>query len=207
MVDRRLRLLSHILCAACVWAAQTAPQPVATDLRLKAPGAALYANISGTSKKIAGAALKAWLIDSGREVLYSAADGAGGYENEGQALHVYDVSSGTQKKVLSEYFMITGVDEVKTVEGKTALLVKMRGGGLGASSISVVDPGRGEVLFVASARIASRNGNSLTVGLYQNEDWEKLQSNEKVRPYKTARYDLDEVLHRPVIVNKRSPVN
>jgi hypothetical protein len=47
-----------------------------------------------------------------------------------------------------------------------------------------------------------RRGGAIVVGSYQDEDWDKLRANTKVRPFKTERYDVDELLLRPVIVNK-----
>jgi hypothetical protein len=176
--------------------------PVATKLRLTSVGSPLYATIGRTEKKIADVALKAWIIEGGRHVLYSGRDGAGGYENEGQSLHLYDASTGKQRKILSTYFVITSVEELKTGSGKTALLVKMTDGGLGASHLSVVDPKRGEVFFTGGAEVEARGGGAIVVGSYQDEDWDKLRANTKVRPFKTERYDVDELLRRPVIVNK-----
>lgn len=177
----------------------------AVSIRLDAPGSALYVTSKGSEKKIADAAFKAWPIDEGREVLYSAADGAGGYEGEGQALHVYDIAAGSQRKILSEYFVITTVEEVKTKSGQTALLIRMRDGGLGASHFAVADPTRGEVFSAGGADIAGRRGDIVTLGYYNDEDWEKLRAKVKVSPYKTERYDLNEILRRPVLENKASP--
>jgi hypothetical protein len=176
--------------------------PVATKLRLSSVGSALYVTIGRTEKKIADVALKAWIIEGGRRVLYSARDGAGGYENEGQSLHLYDASTGTQRKILSEYFVITSVEELKSASGQTALLVKMTDGGLGASHLSVVDPKRGEVFFAGGAKVEARGEGAIVVGSYQDEDWDKLRAHAKVRPFKTDRYDVDDLLRRPVLVNE-----
>ena len=186
--------LMSIACAA--------PAPVATKLRLKSAGSPLYATIGRTEKKIADVALKAWMIEGGRQVLYSGRDGAGGYENEGQSLHLYDVSTGKRRKILSEYFAIMRIEEVMTSSGKTALLVQMTDGGLGASHLAVVDPERGEVFSAGGAEVMDRSGGAIVVGSYKDEDWDKLRTNTKVRPFKTERYDVDELLLRPVIANK-----
>src|SRR5450432_797074 len=137
-----MKLLAYVVIIGFACAA---PAQVATKLRLKSAGSPLYATIGGTEKKIADVALQAWMIEGGRQVLYSGRDGAGGYENEGESLHLYDASTGKQRKILSAYFVITRVEELMTSSGKTALLVMMTDGGLGASHLAVVNPKRGEV--------------------------------------------------------------
>jgi len=78
-------------------------------------------------------------------------------------------------------------------------------GGLGASYVAVVDPWRGEVFFRPRARILTRKRDIVVVGFYKEEDWEKLDSEQggKVRPYKSERHNLNSLLLRRVIVNKR----
>ncbi|HJQ32726.1 MAG TPA: hypothetical protein VJ866_11120 [Pyrinomonadaceae bacterium] len=185
-------------------------QQVATAARVASanegsPGA-LFVTVGGQEKKVADAAYKAWVIEGGRRVVYSGPDGAGGYENEGQSLHAYDAATGAQRKVMSEYYMIDKVTEVTTAAKKTALLVEMSDGGLGASYVAVVDPSRGEVFFRRWARVLSRSGDSVVLGQYKESDWEKLNSNStgKVAPTKTERINLSSVLGGRVIVNKPS---
>src|SRR5215510_1743480 len=103
----------------------------------------LFVTIGKTEKKITDQAQQAWIINGGRHVVYSSSDGAGGYENEGQSLHLYDVSTGRHKRILSEYFAVDEVKETVTSTKKRALLVSMSDGGLGASYVAVVDPSRG----------------------------------------------------------------
>ncbi|MGH9665703.1 MAG: hypothetical protein ACRD9L_14860 [Bryobacteraceae bacterium] len=194
--------MRFLACVAVIAFACASSTPIATKLHLKSEGGALYATIGGAEKKVTDTALKAWLIDSGREVLYSGRDGAGGYENEGQSLRLYDVSTRRTRKILSEYFVITGVLELKTNSGKAAILVEMTDGGLGAAHVAVVDPKRGEVFSTDGAKVVDRGAGTIVLGLYRDQDWEKLNANREVRPFKTERYDLDELLLRPVIVNK-----
>ena len=66
---------------------------------------ALFVTIAGTEKKITDQAQQAWIINGGRHVVYSSSEGAGGYENEGQSLHLYDVKTGNHKRIMSHYFM------------------------------------------------------------------------------------------------------
>ncbi|HEX6650819.1 MAG TPA: hypothetical protein VF075_14810 [Pyrinomonadaceae bacterium] len=164
----------------------------------------LFITIAGKEKRITGEAQQAWIINDGRHVVYSSSKGAGGYENEGQGLHLYDVANGRHKQILSEYFMVDTVKEVVTSKKKRALLVAMSDGGLGASYTAVVDPLRGEVFFQRWTRILTHSGDTLVLGFYKEDDWGQ---DEKVRPYKTRRYNLSSLLLRPVIVNKRDKID
>lgn len=181
----------------------------ATSVRVKKDGIEIYGplflTIDGAEKRVAEEAQQAWIINGGRHVVYSASDGAGGYENEGQSLHVYDVLTGGKKRIMSEYFMVEQVEEVVTSKKKQALLVRMVDGGLGASYIAVVDPGRGEVFFRHWARITARKGDTIVLAFYREADWEKLdgENGGKVRPYKIERHNLNSILLRRVIHNKR----
>lgn len=167
----------------------------------------LYATIRGKETKIDEAVIDAWLIDGKRKLLYSKRDGSGGYENEGESLRVYDPQPGRTKKVMSEYYAIADVSEVKTASGRIALIVKMTDGGLGAQYLAVVDPLRGEVFFRKWATLLSRRGDIIRVGFYrEDDDWTAFYENRgaQVRPYKTESYNLSAILKRPVIVNKRT---
>jgi hypothetical protein len=148
------------------------------------------------------------LINGGRDIIYSATDGSGGFENEGQSLRIYNVSTGKTRKILSEYYLVDKVKEVKLSNGKVALLVKMSDGGLGASYFAVVDPNRGEVFSRQLARLKKQAGDYITLEFFSREDWGVLAegSNEekrKVKPSKTERHDLKKLLKRRVIYNKR----
>lgn len=165
----------------------------------------LFVTTGGKEQRIAEQAQQAWIFNGGRYVVYSSSDGAGGYENEGQSLHLYDVHTGKHRRIMSEYFMVDKVEEAVTSKKKRALLVTMSDGGLGANYVAVIDPSRGEIFFRRWARILSRKGDTIVLGLYREADWEKLISEQgaKVRPYKTERYNLNSLLLRRVIVNKR----
>jgi hypothetical protein len=187
------------LSAVCV------PAQKATRVRVEQQGiyGPLFVTVAGREKKITDEAQQAWIINGGRHVVYSSSDGAGGFENEGQSLHLYDVGAGDHKRIMSEYFAVDKVEEVVTSTKKRALLVEMADGGLGASYVAVVDPFRGEVFFRRWARILARQRDTIILGFYKEDDWEKLNSGQKVRPYKTERYNLNSLLTRRVIVNKR----
>lgn len=178
----------------------------ATSVRVDTGGGVfgpLFVTIGGAEQKIAEQAQQAWILSGGRHVVYSSSDGAGGYENEGQSLYVYDVMTRRRKRIMSEYFMVETVEEVMTSRKKRALLVTLEDGGLGASYVAVVDPTRGEVFFRRWARILSRKGDTLVLGRYREDDWDKFMTEgAKVRPYRTERYNLNSLLLRRVIVNK-----
>ena len=164
---------------------------------------ALFVTIAGTEQKVTDQAQQAWIINGGRHVVYSSNEGAGGYENEGQSLHLYDVDTRNHKRIMSEYFMVQRVNEVITGNNKRALLITMEDGGLGASYLAVVDPLRGEVFFRRWVRILANNGDIIVLGFYREKDWGDLEEGKKVRPYKKERHDLKTLLLRPVIVNKK----
>jgi hypothetical protein len=190
-------------CNATAVSVQTARSvDRATSVRIEMQGiyGSLFITIAGKEKRITDEAQQAWIINGGRHVVYSSSKGAGGYENEGQGLHLYDVANGDHKQIMSEYFIIDTVKEVVTSKKKRALLVAMSDGGLGASYTAVVDPLRGEVFFQRWTRILTQRGDTVVLGFYKEADWGQ---DEKVRPYKTRRYNLTSILLRPVIVNKR----
>ena len=162
------------------------------------PSGPLEAVVDGRRIRIADEALGAWNLGN-RIVAYSARDGAGGFENEGEALYLYDLTTSRRRKIMSEVFMIDNVEEVKTSAGRTALIVAMRDGGLGASHVAVVDPGRGEVFLRRLAEITARKGDIITIGIYRPEDVDKPYA----RRYQTERYDLKTLLKRRVISNRR----
>jgi len=164
---------------------------------------ALFVTIAGTEQKVTDQAQQAWIINGGRHVVYSSNEGAGGYENEGQSLHLYDVDTRNHKRIMSEYFMVQRVKEVITSNKKRVLLITMEDGGLGASYLAVVDPLRGEVFFRRWVRILTNNGDIIVLGFYREKDWGDLEEGKQVRPYKRERHNLKTLLLRPVIVNKK----
>ncbi len=164
----------------------------------------VYATIGGKESKVADAGYESWIIQSGQKLVYSGRDGSGGFENEGMSLHVYDARTARSRKIMSEYFMVDKVAEVTTSTGRNALLVILSDGGLGASYFAVVDPARGEVFFRRWARLLSRKGDTIVLGRYREDDWEKfVDEKSKVNPYRKERYNLNALLRRRVIVNKR----
>jgi hypothetical protein len=196
--------------AAQTQRARTAPsQFIISKARVATPQGQyhgpLYVTIDGKERKIAEEAIEAWIIQGGRKVVYSGRDGAGGFENEGQSLRVYDARTGKHRKILSEYYGVDKVSEVTTRTRRTALLVEMSDGGLGASYLAVVDPERGEVFFRSWAKIISQRGDNIVIGHYKEDDWAELNEdrNKKITPYRKERQNLSAILRRRVIYNKR----
>ena len=198
-------------------------QAIATNFRLQpiegVPLAnRLYITVNGRERNISNQALQAWIIDDGKSVAYSWTDGAGGFENEGQSLRLYDVGTGTRRKILSEYMAIVALTPIRLTTGELALLIKMGDGGLGGSYFAVVNPKRGEVFYRRWAEVTEVTGDQITLAFYDPENWDEINearswkqedpntviSTTKVKPIKVERHDLKRVLRMPVLVNKRA---
>jgi hypothetical protein len=172
----------------------------------------LYLKIDGKETKLAEKVIVAKLINDGRDVVYSNLGGAGGFENEGQSLRTYSIRYKDTRKILSEYFMIDAIAEKKLSNGKTALLVRMSDGGLGASYFAVVDPSRGQVFRRLQAELMNINGDQITLGFYSEGEWEEMEflgdkdtvvaPKRKVKPVKTEKHDLKKILDSQVIYNE-----
>ncbi|MGQ0762958.1 MAG: hypothetical protein ACT4OT_13225 [Acidobacteriota bacterium] len=181
-------------------------------------GGKLYITVAGRERKIYNEAFEAWLVNDGRDVVFSSHDGAGGFENEGQSLRIYNVGTRVVRKILSEIVGINAVQEVKTTTGKTVLLVAMSDGGLGGSYFAVVDPKRGEVFFRRWAEVTAINGDNVTLAMFRADDFEAINeergwkpgpsnqviSKTKVAPYKTETHDLKRLLRNRVIYNRHT---
>lgn len=165
----------------------------------------LYVRVGNEEKRIADAAVRAWPIEDGRYVVYSGMDGAGGYENEGQSLRFYETATGSTMKVLSEYYTVDRVTGVRTTANKLALIVEMRDNGLGASHLAVVDPLRGETFFKAKVKLIERISDRIRLGHFKDKDWAQSNSGANIVPYKTEYFDLNKLLKKSVINNKKKP--
>lgn len=232
LMSHKLRLISLSLAlltashfaAALLFAKSSQPAPAharATSFRIDEPGtprgSKLYITVAGRERDIYNEAIEAWLVNDGRDVVFSSHDGAGGFENEGQSLRIYNVGTRAVRKILSEIVGINAVQEVKTSTGKTVLLVAMSDGGLGGSYFAVVDPKRGEVFFRRWAEVTAINGDNVTLALYRADDFEAINdergwkpgpsnqviSKTKVTPYKIETHDLKRLLRNRVIYNRR----
>ena len=209
-IDTVIAIVVLLIGSAVVPASAQTSEPQATKVRVDKRDAdiygALFVTIAGTEQKVTDQAQQAWIINGGRHVVYSSSEGAGGYENEGQSLHLYDVKTGNHKRIMSHYFMVKTVKEVITSNKKRALLVTMEDGGLGASYLAVVDPWRGEVFFRRWVQLLANNGDTFVLGFYKEGDWGDMVEGKKVRPYRKERHNLKTLLLRRVIVNKKDKV-
>jgi hypothetical protein len=202
---------------------KTEPNPVrATKFEIKegetSSRGRLYVTVDEKEKKIADAVSKAWLINDDREIVYSRRkDGAGGFENDGESLRIYNFATGNTRKILSEYFAVDAVMETKVGKDESALLVRMSDGASFVSYFAVVNPKRGEVLYRASAELTEIKGDEITLAFYGDADWDAIREERvgrdfepdkvilpqpKIAPAKIETHDLKEVLRRKVIYNK-----
>ena len=139
---------------------------------------------------------KFWILDNGMQIAYSTSTGENGFEGEGQALQLYDLRDKKDREVLSEPFVIESVKEVFAREHRRGLLVVMTDSGLGASSIALVDPHRGTVFIARKAKVLGQVNDRLTLGFYQDEDWEQMARGISVRPRRGRHYDVGALLRR-----------
>lgn len=179
--------------------AQTNSNTRATGSRVDENGA-VYAKIGGKERIVGQGAVDSWTAGDGRYVIYSGRDGAGGYENEGMSLRAFDTQTGKTKKIMAETVMVSEVVSVKSGD-KTALIVKMQDGGLGAEHRALVDPERGQV-YRSSMSTLLVSGDKVTVKKYGSEAFESEGGLKNAKPTKTETLSLKELLSRPVIVNK-----
>ena len=176
---------------------------IRAESRGLAPGR-LFVVVGKTECKVSDDALKAWILRGGKQVIFSTPGGVGGFENEGQSLHLYDLVSDTQRVVLSEYFSIGAVLDLLTQTGQRAVIVEMHDGGLGASHIAIVDRHRGEVFVEQKAKVMSRTGHIVVLGYFHDEEWEALAHGINLRSYRTKSYSLSGIMKgKPIL---REPV-
>lgn len=215
---------TQILFGSSVAAQRKVTPPRATKFRLERHphdlANDLFITVNGRERKVTTQALHAWIIDDGRNVIYSGMDGSGGFENEGESLRIYDVKTGRIRKILSEYVAVWAVQGVRLSTGQLALLVSMADGGLGGSYFAVVDPKRGQVMYRRWAEVTKIDGDRITLAFYNEDDWEKINEPRRpdegdrnqviartdVKPVKVEHHDLKRVLRGRVIHNKRSPM-
>jgi hypothetical protein len=131
-------------------------------------GPAVVMLAGGDSVVVSDSAYRVWALGRDGLVAYSALDGAGGFENEGQSLTVVDLATGARRRVVADYFPIIRV-ELLEVAGRRALLVHMRDGGQGSVHVTVVDPVRGQVFRTTNALGRIESGRILVAG-YGNSD-------------------------------------
>ncbi len=176
----------------------------------------LFITVNKKKKRIADGAIDAWIINGGREIVFSGADGAGGFENEGQSLRIYDAKTGKTRKIMSEYVVVSGLSEVKLTSGATLILVTLSDGGLGASYFAAIDPKRGEIFSEDFAELIELKGDKITLAYYGENKWEQIIEGRdwrenmnsaiaaptKIAPDRTQTFDLKKIFKNKVIYNK-----
>lgn len=136
--------------------------------------------VGGHEDKIADESSGAWLINGNKAVVYTGRDGAGGYENEGQSLYRFDLSTGRRTKLLAEVYHINKVVEVLSRKDHSLLLVSMTDGGLGAPHAAIARSSGGMVWRSPFARfVRVTNGRVVVQQLKRGEapgsDWSKAR--------------------------------
>lgn len=148
----------------------------------------------------------------GGRVAYSALDGSGGYENEGQSVWIVDVADKQRRKVMSEYTMVREITEHQLPDGRGLLVVRLEDGGAGMSHIAFVDPLRGQVAREPRSLVASVVGDTIELHAWDGEaPWTEPDGRDpatgllRVPPARVTRLSLSELLARPTMENPRSP--
>jgi hypothetical protein len=181
---------------ACRPCAMTVSRPGAPDLRVDATAGDAY------------------ILAGGDEIAYTALDGAGGYEGEGQSVSLLDLRTGGSRLVLRHYFVVHDLQEATTADGSARILaVAMHDGGLGMGALALVDPARGEVWFAREAVAGTVEQDSLQVLRFAlGERWGDTAAvpadgryRPRVPPDRVERVALRDLLARPVIENPRRP--
>jgi hypothetical protein len=137
-------------------------------------------------------------------VAYAKADGAGGYENEGQSLYLWAPGYREGRKLVAEYFRIQQVDSLQARSGHTVLVIVMKDGGLGATHVGFADPERGELFRADGADVVQHEDGAVRIGWFRDADWNLLGQDASVRPQRSERFDLDALLKRRVMHNATS---
>ncbi len=121
------------------------------------------------SDTIPVAALRAWVTADGSEIAWVGRDGAGGFENEGEALHLSPSDApGEDRLVVRETFMIEDVHDLGWNGEGRLLLIRMRDGGAGNPHLLVVHPLRGPVYRAVNA-VVGLEGDNLLVARRRGE--------------------------------------
>lgn len=180
-------------------------------------GGKLVVTIGGKKRNISEGIRDAWIVNQGKEVVYSINEMTRGFEGEGESLFIYDVKTGKTRKIMAEYSFVTGLSEFKLSNGATAFLISMGDGGLGGSYFAVVDPKRGQILHLNFAELLEVKGDKAKLAIYKTDDWEVINEERnwdetksqsafakptKVKPEKTETLDLNSVLKNKVIINQ-----
>jgi hypothetical protein len=143
---------------------------VARDTTQFGDGPVLVTRANGRVDTLRVAARRAWRLDDGRQIAWSTGEGAGGYENEGEALHVVPADSlGDVAPIAREVFPILDVQEVDAPDGTPWLVLAMQDGGAGFPHVAIVAPGRGTVYRAMRGRFTASDSTGLVIAVLQAE--------------------------------------
>ncbi len=210
MRNKLARLLVSILClsfASAVSAQRirsTVRENVITKFRIQPKsGGPLFVTIDGKERKIAKEAVEAWIIEGGRRLAYTTAEGAGGM-GAGGTLMLFDAQTNQHKKLATSEDDLVDLKEARSGDGKTVLILETSGAENCAPEIMMIDPSRGEVFSESPAQVLSIKGDLMLLGYFKEAEWEKNCESKKMKPYKTKSFSLNALLKRSVITKRPS---
>lgn len=210
--------LTVVLLGACAPAPDAAAPRIARSLAFRPdslgrcfPCAMVIDTDSGPLRVDSTAGVGLILQSSaGAQVAYSALDGAGGYENEGQSVWIVEVASKQRRPVMREYAQVREIREVRAADGTALLVVRTEDGGAGMSHIAVVDPRRGQVARIPRSLVAKVEGDTIELHSWNGEaPWSEPGGRDpatgllRAPPESTTRISLTELASRPTMENPR----
>jgi hypothetical protein len=134
------------------------------------PTGQLTLTVDGKAKTIAAKDVANYWMTKAGAILYSVRERKRGYEGEGEALFLYDRTTETKTRLLTDDYMIEKVYELTTTGGKSLLCVTMSDGGLGANHVAIVNPERGTVFAQPMSRFARVEPNRIIVAEWADSD-------------------------------------
>ena len=172
------------------------PRKVASAARVEVtePGkpGRVIGTVNGKDDVFSEAGFKAWVVDEGRTVLYSA-PGEGGYEGEGQTLMKVALTCDCKPKpVVNLPLRIDNMREVMDKSDRPLWVAELSDGGAGVGHVAVVDPMRNLVILrKAGVKLLDITDGEMTLGVYEGEAaWADLAAGKKVEPAKREKVDL-----------------
>lgn len=154
------------------------------------------ARIGDRGISVGSGALRVWLLDDGKFVGYSTPEGAGGYENEGEALFLYDIRAKHCQEALREVFPIQEVVTARSRAGRLFFVVRMRDGGLGAPHLGIVYQRRGYVWRAPFTELVLIEGGRAMIAQYKPRE---TDHSEGWGPKTTRWINLDDLVARPIV--------
>lgn len=187
------------------------PRKVASAARVEGasegrPGR-VVGTINGKDEVLADAGFRAWVVDEGRTVLFSA-PGTGGFEGEGQTLMKVVLTCDCKpKKVVEEKFLIQNVREAFDATSRSVWVLEMADGGAGIGRVALVDPMRSMVVYRKDgAKVLEAGEGKVTLGLFEGEGpWADLAAGKSVEPASREVVDIARARRSavPTVTNRR----